>query len=200
MADKAVPLMAKMGYFFDQNACIGCKTCQIACKDKNDLEIGQFFRRVRDYESGRYPHARVFHHSMTCNHCEFPACVAACPNAAMYSDEEDGTVQHDDSKCIGCQYCVEACPYGIPLYMSDLGVVHKCDACIELRMSGEHPACVASCPMRALEFGNLKSMEESHAKAVRETSVLPSSSKTMPCTLIDAKSAALEGESVEVRL
>ena len=63
---------------------------------------------------GEYPAVQTYHYSGSCNHCEKPECVAACPNAAMYIDEEDGTVQHDDEKCIGCQYCVKARRTGTP--------------------------------------------------------------------------------------
>ena len=190
--------MPKMGYYFDQTSCIGCRTCQIACKDKNDLRIGILFRHVRDFEIGSYPTARVYHHSSTCNHCETPACVAACPNGSMYIDDEDGTVQHDYSKCIGCQYCVEACPYGVPVYDEQIGQAIKCNACIELRANGEKPACVASCPMRALEFGPIEELEAAHPDAVRSISILPEPTQTSPCTIIEAKPVALEEGQVEV--
>ena len=94
----------RMGFYFDQNSCVGCKTCQVACKDKNDLEVGTLFRHVVDFEVGEFPSVKSYHYAATCNHCENPACVEACPTAAMYIDETDGTVQHDDEKCIGCQY------------------------------------------------------------------------------------------------
>ncbi len=189
-----------MGYYFNQAACIGCKTCQIACKDKNDLRVGILFRHVRDFEIGAYPTARAYHHSATCNHCESPACVAACPNGSMYRDDEDGTVQHDYEKCIGCQYCVSACPYGVPVYDDQIGQAVKCNACIELRANGEQPACVAACPMRALEFGPIDELEQAHPDAVRAIAILPEPTKTSPCTIIDAKKAALESDPREVFL
>ena len=91
----------RMGFYFDQNSCVGCKTCQVACKDKNDLEVGTLFRHVVDFEIGEFPSVKSYHYAATCNHCENPACVEACPTEAMYIDETDGTVQHDDEKCIG---------------------------------------------------------------------------------------------------
>ncbi|WP_270296002.1 4Fe-4S dicluster domain-containing protein [Eggerthella sinensis] len=127
------------GFYFDMTACIGCRTCQVACKDKNNLEIGTIFRRLSDFEVGSYPTVQTFHYSSSCNHCEKPACVAACPNAAMYIDEDDGTVQHNDEKCIGCQYCVKACPYGVPQYIEAIQKTHKCDACKPLRENGDQP-------------------------------------------------------------
>ncbi len=190
--------MTKQGFYFNMAACIGCRTCQVACKDKNELDKEITFRRLEDYEVGAYPKATIYHFSRNCNHCEKPACVAVCPNSAMYIDEEDGTVQHDDEKCIGCQYCVKACPYGIPTYIESLQLTHKCDGCKQLRDAGEDPACVASCPMRALEFGPIEELASAHPDAVRDIAILPDSSETEPCTLIEPRSAALEtaGEQI----
>lgn len=192
--------MAKMGYYFDQDACIGCKACQVACKDKNDLELGTLFRSLQDYETGKYPNARLYHYSGSCNHCMNPQCVAVCPNEAMFVDEEDGTVQHNDEKCIGCGYCVNSCPYGVPQLIESLGVSHKCDACITLRAHGEKPACVASCTMRAIEFDEYDALVAAHPDAVNEIAALPEASVTSPCLLINAKPAALETNFVEVYL
>ena len=98
------------GFYFNQQICIGCRTCQVACKDKNDLEVGYLFRRVESFEVGEFPAPATFHYSGACNHCHTPACVEVCPAGATYINEEDGTVQHDDEACIGCGYCVKACP------------------------------------------------------------------------------------------
>lgn len=184
----------RKGFYFDQQACIGCRTCQIACKDKNDLDVGMLFRKVFSYETGSFPNARTFHLSIACNHCENPACVAACPTGAMYIDEADGTVQHDDSRCIGCKYCAMACPYGQPVFNEATGTIHKCDGCIELRANGELPACVASCPMRALEFGTAEDLRAGHPEAVNQVSALPEASYTNPGLFIEAREGALEAD------
>lgn len=189
--------MTKQGFYFNMDACIGCRTCQVACKDKNDLEIGIKFRHLRDFEVGEYPSVAAYHLSATCNHCMNPACVSACPNGAMFIDEEDGTVQHDDTKCLGCQYCVEACPYSVPQYIESINLTHKCDACKQLREAGEQPACVAACPMRAIEFGPYDELMAAHPDAVGEIAVLPDPSQTSPCTLVKPKAAALETNFVE---
>lgn len=89
------------GFYFNQQACIGCRTCQVACKDKNDLEVGYLFRRVESFEVGEFPKPATFHYSGACNHCHTPACAEVCPAGATYINEEDGTVQHDDEACIG---------------------------------------------------------------------------------------------------
>ncbi|MBX9032413.1 4Fe-4S dicluster domain-containing protein [Gordonibacter massiliensis (ex Traore et al. 2017)] len=190
----------RKGFYFNQRNCIGCKTCQVACKDKNDLDIGILFRHVTDYEVGSYPTAKVYHYAATCNHCKDPACIAVCPNAAMYIDEEDGTVQHDDEKCIDCQYCVKACPYGVPQYIESINKVHKCDACIQLRAMGEQPACVAACPMRALEFGPIDELRSAHPDAVDAIAILPDPTQTNPSVAIDAKEVALTPNPVPVVL
>lgn len=192
--------MAKLGFYFNQDDCIGCKTCQLACKDKNDLPVGIVFRHVRDFEVGSYPDATLYHYAQTCNHCANPACVAVCPVGAMYVDEADGTVQHDDATCIGCQMCVKNCPYGVPQYDADLGISRKCDACKQLRDNGEPPACVAACQMRALEFGPYEELVAAHPEAVCDIAILPDSSETSPCTFIDVKAAALEEGAREVYL
>ena len=176
------------GFYFDMTACIGCRTCQVACKDKNDLEMGVIFRRLSDFEVGEYPAVQTYHYSGSCNHCEKPECVAACPNAAMYIDEEDGTVQHDDEKCIGC-------PYGVPQHIESIQKTHKCDGGIQLRANGEQPACVAACPMRALEFGPIDELRAAHPDAVNAIAVLPEP-KTEPSIAIEAKPAALEPDPV----
>ena len=99
-----------LGFYFDGNRCSGCKTCIIACKDFKELPVGINFRRVFSMETGTYPTAQAYHYSMACNHCETPACVVNCPSGAMHKGD-DGTVQHDDEICIGCQTCVQSCPY-----------------------------------------------------------------------------------------
>lgn len=192
--------VVRKGFYFNQRNCIGCKTCQIACKDKNDLDVGVLFRHVDDYEVGSYPNAKGYHYAATCNHCIDPACVAVCPNAATFVDKDDGTVQHDDEKCIGCEYCVKACPYGVPHYIASIQKAHKCDACIFLRASGERPACVASCPMRALEFGPIEELRALHPEAVNSIVVLPDASQTNPSIAVDPKPAALEPDPVRVVL
>ena len=71
--------MAQYGFYFDQTVCAGCHTCQIACKDKNRLDVGTLYRKVRTFETGEYPNPGIYHLATTCNHCDNPACVAACP-------------------------------------------------------------------------------------------------------------------------
>lgn len=140
------------GYFFfhNLNTCIGCCACQTACKDKNNLCPGEFFRRVEQVPMPETGRLRFY--SGACCHCGEPACVAICPNGAFFK-AEDGTVLHDDGKCIGCGKCLWACPYGAISLSLDKGVAHKCDGCYDLRQKGLEPACVAACVNRSLQFG-----------------------------------------------
>lgn len=183
--------MDRQGFYFDQRRCIGCRTCQVACKDKNRLEVGTLFRSVASYQTGVFPDATTYHYASTCNHCLNPECVAVCPAGAMYVNEEDGTIQHNDDLCIGCQYCTTACPYGAPKYVEAAGIVKKCDGCIGLRAKGEQPACVAACVMRALEFGPIDELRAAHPDAVDQIAILPEP-LTTPSLCVSARQDALD--------
>lgn len=189
--------MGRKGFYFDMTACIGCRTCQVACKDKNDLKPGINFRQVRTFEVGVYPDAKVYHYSGTCNHCANPICVQGCPTGAMHI-ADDGTVQHDENKCIGCQYCVWNCPYGVPQFIEDKGKISKCNMCKDLTDKGENPVCVDACIMRAIEWGDFEELKRKYGnEAVQEIPILPSSSNTKPSLLIKPKQIALNKNFAE---
>jgi len=183
--------MAKLGFYYDNTLCTGCRNCQVACKDKNDLKVGITFRSVRDFETGKFPMPGFYHYSGTCNHCADPKCVKGCPTGAMYV-AEDGTVQHDDNLCVGCKYCVWNCPYSVPQYIEEAGIVSKCNACKDLRDQGEQPVCVMTCDMRALKFGDLDELTTKYGPGlVKELPILPSASITNPSVVIKPRNAAL---------
>lgn len=182
--------MGKLGFYFDMEACIGCRTCQMACKDKNNLDIRVLFRRVKSFETGVYPKPDAYNYSGSCNHCSEAKCVIGCPTGAMHY-AEDGTVQHAKDKCIGCQYCVWNCPYGAPQYIKKNGVVGKCSSCKDLRDKGENPACVDACLMRCLHFGDLDQLKQKYGpNLVNELPILPKADVTQPSLLIKAKSCS----------
>ncbi|MBR2835278.1 MAG: 4Fe-4S dicluster domain-containing protein [Coriobacteriales bacterium] len=187
--------MAQYGFYFDMARCIGCKTCQIACKDVNDLPVGILYRKATNYEVGNFPNVGAFSFSTSCNHCANPACVANCPVGAMQKDEETGIVSVDQSICIGCRTCTLVCPYGVPQMREDLGVSSKCDACARLRALGEQPACVNACPARALDFGDLEELAQKYGpELANEFPVMGSAEATQPSVLIKLKPCALEPE------
>ena len=131
-----------VGFYFDMTRCIGCRACQVACKDKNRLEVGTLYRDVKTYTVGTFPDVTSYSYSFSCNHCDDPICMHNCPTGAIYK-AEDGTVIQDQSLCIGCRMCVMSCPYGQPKFLEELGVSGKCDGCYGIRQEGGEPACVA---------------------------------------------------------
>jgi len=182
--------VAQMGFFYDMTACIGCKTCQIACKDKNDLAPGLLLRRVIGFEGGKFPQPWVYYLSLSCNHCSSPLCVSACPTGALYKEAQLGAVLIDQNKCSGCRKCQQSCPYGHIQYNESTGKVAKCDMCRDLIVAGEQPACAGSCVMRALDFGPLDELEK-RCKETRPLKNLPNSGLTGPSIVITPKPEAL---------
>ncbi|MBM7854110.1 anaerobic dimethyl sulfoxide reductase subunit B (iron-sulfur subunit) [Desulfohalotomaculum tongense] len=183
--------MGQKGFYFDMTICIGCKTCQVACKDKNELPVEVLFRKVRTFEGGKYPKPWVYHLSMSCNHCAEPKCVKNCPTGALYK-RKDGIVAHNRERCIGCQYCVWSCPYGAPNYLEEEGKSGKCDMCADLIDKGKNPACVDACMMRALHFGDLEELKAKYG-GTSNIKVLPDSGITKPSILINPKPIAKKG-------
>lgn len=187
-----------LGFYFDMTVCIGCHTCQIACRDKNNLyNVGEIYRAVKVFEGGKYPSPYYYHLSIACNHCSDAKCVEGCPTMAMHYDG-DGTVQHDDDKCIGCRYCTWNCPYGAPQFLEEKGVVGKCDSCKDLRDQGENPACVDACLMRCIKFGDLDELRAEYGPdLVQELPILPSESMTHPSLLIHPRTSAENTDAKE---
>lgn len=192
--------MSNLGFYFNQDACSGCRACQTSCKDRNNLQSGELFRQVTTYQTGTFPKASMYHVSASCNHCEEPACIASCPTGAMYKTD-DGTVQHDDNRCIGCRMCALSCPYHVPQYIESEAIVKKCDSCKPYRDRGENPVCVDACNMRALDFGDVDELKKKYGDdAVKDLPVLPSSHITKPTTQIKPKQAALNEHHKQVIL
>lgn len=181
------------GFIFDMNRCIGCKACQVACKDRFSIfQIGPRPRRVLSFETGRFPSAMSYHLSIGCNHCEHPACVRSCPAGAMMK-RTDGVVVWDEGLCISCGTCAKACPYGAPQYVPDEGRIYKCDSCLTLRSDNKNPVCVDSCALRALSFVDFDDIpEESLGGLVSDLPCLPKWSETEPNLRIRPKKAAQE--------
>lgn len=192
-------MSGQLGFYFQQDRCIGCFTCQIACKDKNNLPIGQNFRRVYEFAGGGYSHARkglvndvyAYWLSMSCNHCANPACVKSCPTGAMKKSGDNGIVLIDQARCIGCRRCIAVCPYGAPQFNPQTGKTGKCDMCQDLLAKGEKPVCVTGCPMRVLDQGNLDELKKKY-QGVDQIKGIPEP-KTKPSLVIKShRSAKLE--------
>ena len=180
----------QLGFLFEQDRCMGCHTCQVACKDRNDLPVGQRWRRIIELATGHYvqsagvvqPHVSAWYLSMACNHCARPLCVANCPTGALHKRAADGLVLIDEARCIGCRYCVWSCPYGAPQFDPRRRKVGKCDGCADRLDRGESPACVDSCPVRALRFGSIEQLRTEHALSIPRE--LPSPRITDPSLVV----------------
>lgn len=146
------------GIYIDQNRCMGCYACVVACKDWHDVPAGPAsWIRVRTIEKGKYPNVFVAFLPTTCYHCLKPACIEACPANAITKRTEDGIVTVDREACLGkdkCGLCFEACPYDAPQFSTeDNAKMQKCDLCLDRWLEGKKPVCVSSCPMYALDAG-----------------------------------------------
>lgn len=152
--------MTQYAILTDLDECVGCLACCTACKTVNDVPIGSFWNKVLRigpfprYEGAQNPDVSLYFLPMGCQHCENPACVQVCPTEASHK-LEDGTVQIDKEKCIGCQFCAMACPYGVRYLNEEERVVEKCTLCHQKTAQGELPQCVAQCGARARYFGDL---------------------------------------------
>ncbi len=126
--------------------------------------------------------------SLSCNHCEKPICVEVCPTQAMHQ-RADGIVVVDQDKCVGCQYCSWACPYDAPQYDRAQGHMTKCDFCADNLAAGLPPACVAACPLRVLDFGEVSVLQAKHG-SLASVRPLPDESLTRPSIVIKPHQAA----------
>ncbi len=155
--------MTQLGWKIDLTKCIGCHTCEVACKAENNtypqsspLTINGAnaekvnWRNVIEKETGVYPTPAREFITMACNHCNEPACLNSCPVGAIFKRDEDGVVLIDQDLCIGCRYCVWSCPYGAPRFNQVSGKSEKCTFCAHRLAAGLTPACVTACVGRAL--------------------------------------------------
>jgi anaerobic dimethyl sulfoxide reductase subunit B (iron-sulfur subunit) len=180
----------QMAFYYDQNRCTGCNTCVVACKDWNNVNPGQAkWRRHSQSESGVFPKVSVFNIVLSCNHCENPACTAACPVGAIYKREEDGIVIVDRNLCQDIRACLAACPFGAPQFGDDTSEpakesgwavdhpMQKCTFCWDRLDDGLTPSCVAGCPQRALDCGTVEEIEAKYPSAVKTVIGMPDSTK-----------------------
>jgi anaerobic dimethyl sulfoxide reductase subunit B (iron-sulfur subunit) len=187
--------MAKqLAFYFDASACTGCKACAVACKDRSSLPVGTNWRKVFDYGGGGWipdpesplnmipNNVFVYSTSTACMHCEKPLCMDVCPAKAI-TKNADGVVLINTDLCLGCRYCEWACPYGAPQFNEEQGYMTKCDFCLDLQAQGEDPTCVASCPMRALDYGELDELRQKYG-SVSAIEPLPSAEITNPSIVI----------------
>ena len=154
----------RLGMLIDLAKCIGCNACVVACRLENETPLTKFNTWIEswDVEDGN-GYVRRSNVPKQCNHCDNPACVEACPTGASYI-AEDGTVQIDDEKCVGCDACVAACPYEARYHVDDENIVRKCTFCHHRTSNGLLPACAATCVNQARIFGDLNDPESDISK------------------------------------
>ena len=184
--NKTMPPEA-VGLLYDSTLCIGCKACVAACKDVNGMPpefstVEQYWDTpldisgktltvikmykdgtgaTKDSEKNGYAFMKV-----SCLHCADPSCVSACPVSAMTKDPVTGIVGYDKGACIGCRYCVAACPFGVPRFQYDTPFpqISKCQLCRHRMAEGKYAACAEVCPTGATLFGKVKDL---HAESKR---------------------------------
>lgn len=161
------------GMLVDVTRCTGCQSCALACKEANNRPNPTVEPQALSDEAYTFidvrksaDSAEPFNIKRQCMHCVHPACASACTVGALRKSP-DGPVVYDSKKCIGCRYCQYACPFGVPTYDWDnpLGLIHKCQMCVERLGTGELPACVSACPAGALRFGRRSDLlTQAHAQ------------------------------------
>ncbi len=155
---------------YNEKLCIGCHSCEIACQLENNAPVGIMLRHVTSEPQGVFPEEREWIISTACFHCNDPSCVSACPAGAL-KRRDNGVVEHIQKNCIGCGYCINACPFDVPQFSPSQHIMRKCSFCTQRIDVGKEPACVAKCPTGALKYltdGNLpKDMPAAYGKSER---------------------------------
>jgi len=187
--------LVRYGMVIDLKRCTGCFGCVVACKAEHHTPPKVFWAKVLRNESGKYPNSTRQPIPVICMHCKEPECEKVCPTGATVK-REDGIVVVDHEKCVGCRYCVVACPYGARYFTdkwkdyftgkdepsskyaeyskkkwmedSDRGVVTKCTFCVERVEKGLLPACALACPAEARTFGDLDDPDSEVSKLIKK--------------------------------
>lgn len=163
--EEVMPSMTRNAIVIDLNRCIGCYSCELACKQENDVPLGEYWNKVHPIgPSGTHPHLEQYWLPTMCQQCEDAPCVKVCPTGASYRDPETNTVLINKAVCIGCKYCMMACPYGVRSWNEANKVVEKCTLCGQLTAKGEQPACVKACSGEARFYGDLDDPESDVSK------------------------------------
>ena len=186
--------MKKLGFVIDNRKCIGCHACTTACKSEHEVPLGVNRTWVKYIEEGSFPDTTRSFSVMRCNHCTDAPCVEMCPVTALYI-REDGIVDFDNKRCIGCKACTQACPYDA-LYIDPVSsTAAKCNFCSHRVDVGLEPACVVVCPEHAIVAFDMNdpNSEGSLLLAQNATTVRKPEKKTSPNLFyIDAVPASLE--------
>jgi len=180
----------RWGMVVDQERCVGCWSCAVICKSENDVPLGMWWNRIlSEGEALDTPTMVGGRHELqwlplACQHCDNAPCVKVCPVSATYH-RDDGIVMMDNERCIGCRYCMIACPYGVRVFnwgaparptdfdtgmvaARPIGTVEKCTFCVHRITDGQVPSCVWSCPEGARVFGDLNDPDSRVSTLIRD--------------------------------
>ncbi|MCK6551204.1 hydrogenase 2 operon protein HybA [Myxococcota bacterium] len=199
---------AALGLLYDGTQCIGCRACISACKEVNGmpaertkLEAGDYWDAPLDISGKTLNVIKAYRGGdgttkdtvdgfaftkVSCYHCVDPSCVSACPVSAMTKDETTGIVRYEQEACIGCRYCVAACPFGVPRFTFDLAFpkISKCQLCVHRVAEGRYAACAEVCPTGATLYGHVADLK---AEITRRRSLPPGSKTVLPRGRIGGK-------------
>lgn len=168
----------KVAKLIDVTSCIGCKACQVACSEWNDLrdDVGSCMgvydnpvdlsdrswtvMRFSEYENTEMGKLEWLIRKDGCMHCDDPGCLKACPSPGAIIQYTNGIVDFHEENCVGCGYCTIGCPFNIPRISKKDGKAYKCSLCSDRVMVGQEPACVKTCPTGAIRFGTKEDMQE----------------------------------------
>jgi Fe-S-cluster-containing dehydrogenase component/formate-dependent nitrite reductase membrane component NrfD len=161
----------RYGFVIDQNRCIGCHACTVACKEEHNVPVGVFRTWVKYIEKGQFPNVGRHFGVMRCNHCDDAPCIEICPTHSLYR-RADGIVDFDPDRCIGCKSCMQACPYDAIYIDPNSHTAAKCNFCAHRIEMNLEPACVIVCPTHAILAGDLDNPASTPSLAVASAAVV----------------------------
>ncbi|MBW2409717.1 MAG: 4Fe-4S dicluster domain-containing protein [Deltaproteobacteria bacterium] len=160
----------RYGLIIDQERCIGCEACTVACKNENQgaqgwIRVETLNVEQKDTPQGQYPHLKMHFLKNVCQHCDNPPCAEACPLEALVK-QENGLVLLDEATCDGCQTCLDACPYDALISNADTDKAEKCNLCSHRLEQGLEPFCVICCEGQAIYFGDVNDPKSRVSKRI----------------------------------
>lgn len=165
-------MMTRYGMLINTKKCTGCGACRMACQHQNHLLPTEAFIRYETKETGTVPAVSVETVPLQCMHCEDAPCARVCPTGAAHIGA-DGIVSVDHGRCIGCLYCMAACPYQVRVKNEETGAVDKCRFCVANKKGGDSSNCVDACPNHVRIFGDLDDPNSEVSKEIARTGAQP---------------------------
>ena len=166
-----MPQKNHYAFVIDVSRCIDCRACLVACSVENNVPLDHTRIWVQDQGvQGDWPDLKRTFIPYNCMHCDNPPCTEVCVSGATYKDKSSGLVLVDQEACIGCGFCVDACPYKVRYLDEKRGVVDKCNGCIQRVAVGQQPACVATCVGGSRMFGDLNDPNSEVSQALKNAS------------------------------